>query len=98
LGVLLGAQNKIVFNESGRKETFDSQGIYKSTDIGAMFGIGVEVPLKKSFLLTLEARNSIGLTDISGVPEIGDGSIKTNLFNVLLGVHYTLYKNKKKTK
>ncbi len=67
---------------------FDRTDNYKKMDWGITAGVGLMYPLTKHIMLSLEARNNIGLVNISELPVIGDKSIKTHTPNLLLGISY----------
>jgi hypothetical protein len=61
----------------------------KHVDCGLSTGLGLNLPLSKKCIFSVEIRNNRGLYNISSVPVIGDGSIKTNATVLLLGVRTT---------
>jgi len=73
-------------------ETFRNSPAYteKRFDAGISAGIGAKFPLKENISLTCEARNSLGLTDISNTPVINNGKILTNSASLLIGITYSL--------
>ncbi|MFN8713560.1 MAG: porin family protein [Bacteroidota bacterium] len=70
--------------------TSDQTDLFKKTETGLSFGIGVSYTLKEKFALSFEARNNLGLTDTSDLPVINNGVIKTNAVNFLFGFSYKL--------
>ena len=72
--------SKNVTNESNR------------LDIGLTTGIGLEVPIKKGFSLSFEARNNTGLYNTANQPLVYNGTRKNNSTNFLLGFSYALGK------
>lgn len=70
--------------------TSDQTDIYKKTETGLSFGLGLSYTLKEKFALSFELRNNLGLTDTSDLPVINNGVIKTNAINFLFGFSYKL--------
>ncbi len=66
----------------------DNTANYKRTDLGIITGLGARFPIKNKLFLSLEIRNNFGLTNISSVSVMNDGSIKTNSTNLLIGIEY----------
>ena len=71
-------------------DNFTTTKSFKKFDAGISGGIGVSLPIKDHFTLSLEVRNNLGLMNISDLPVYGDGSIKTNVTQLLLGVSYKM--------
>jgi len=68
--------------------TYDATDTFNNIDYGVTFGLGFTINLTKSFLLSLEGRNNIGLSDISALPVYRDGNMFTNSSNLLFGFAY----------
>jgi hypothetical protein len=66
----------------------DDQIFMKRFDAGITTGIGLIIPVRKKFALSLEARNNMGLYNISAFPVYHEGSILTNSTNLLFGFTY----------
>jgi hypothetical protein len=66
----------------------DNTDNYKRTDLGITTGLGARFPIKNKLFLSIEIRNNFGLTNISSVPVVNDGVIKTNSTNLLFGIEY----------
>jgi hypothetical protein len=77
LGPSIGFNTKAEFSAEG--ETEDYKDYIKSTDFGLVFGLGVNI---QQFLL--EARYSLGLTDINDFPG-DDDSIKNSVIAFQVG-------------
>jgi len=75
------------FGEYPKTEN-DNTDNFKRTDLGITTGLGVRFPIKNKLFLSLEIRNNFGLTNISSVPVVNDGAIKTNSTNLLIGIEY----------
>lgn len=60
------------------------------SDAGLCFGSGLSYALAKQLALSLEVRNSLGLTNISNLPVYADASLKNNSLNCLFGILYRL--------
>lgn len=68
----------------------DNTSLDKRFDIGISTGLGLSVPIKSKFALSIEVRNNLGLYNVSAVPVVNNGTIKTNSTNFLLGFTYKL--------
>ncbi len=70
----------------------DIKSTLNSTDFGLVFGAGAEFKVAPLVALTLDARYSLGLTDLSkGVPgEVTHTSVKTTGIQILAGVLFHL--------
>lgn len=75
------------FSEYPKTET-DNTDKFKRIDFGVTTGLGARIPIKSKIFLSIEIRNNLGLTNISSLPVVNDGSIKTNSTNVLFGIEY----------
>jgi hypothetical protein len=60
----------------------------KRFDIGISLGLGLSVPIRKKISVSLEVRNNLGLYNISSLPVVNDGTIKTNSTNFLFSCNY----------
>jgi hypothetical protein len=60
----------------------------KRFDAGITTGIGLIIPIRKKFAISLEARNNMGLYNVSALPVYHDGSIINNSTNLLFGFTY----------
>ncbi|MBX7203992.1 MAG: PorT family protein [Bacteroidia bacterium] len=74
----------IAENNLGRTKTIAS-GL-KPFDIGICAGVGMQFTFKKNFIVSLETRESLGLQNISSLPVINNGSIKTQFIQLIVGV------------
>lgn len=63
--------------------TDDITDNFKTLDFGLTFGIGKTFKLKNKREITVEIRENLGLTNISSVQMVDDGSIKTNSLNLI---------------
>lgn len=79
VGVFLNSQSKA----NGTKINEDGNGLFKTLDFGGNFGIGTRFKINEKYSLNLEIRHNYGLANISSVPVINGGSIKTNTFNLI---------------
>ena len=70
--------------------TFDHTPYLKRFDTGISTGFGFSIPIKTRFCISFEVRNNLGLYNISAIPVIDNGSIKTNSTNFLFGFTYKL--------
>jgi Outer membrane protein beta-barrel domain len=67
-------------------------------DTGISTGLGLSVPIKTKFAFSFEVRNNLGLYNVSDVPAINNGTIKTNSINFLFGFTYKLGQRTLETK
>lgn len=65
-------------------------------DFGASLGAGLSIPVKERIALSFEARDNLGLYNVSKVKVINDGTIKHNTTNFLFGFMYGINSGKKK--
>ena len=70
--------------------TIDNTSLDKRFDLGISAGLGLSLPIKTRFAFSFEVRNNLGLYNVSEVPVINNGTIKTNSTNFLLGFTYKL--------
>ncbi|HTJ52822.1 MAG TPA: porin family protein [Cyclobacteriaceae bacterium] len=61
---------------------------YKRGDLGLSTGIGILIPLQKSFSLNISINDNLGLINTSKVPVYHNGTVKNNSLMLLLGVNY----------
>jgi hypothetical protein len=68
---------------------YNNTNYYTKTDLGITAGIGLAIPIKDKFALSLEIRNNLGLMNINNNTfENGSDNIKTNSTNLLIGFAY----------
>ncbi|MEO6667859.1 MAG: porin family protein [Ferruginibacter sp.] len=65
-------------------------------DFGISLGAGLSLPLTKNIALSFEARDNLGLYNVSKAKVINNGTIKHNSINVLFGILYALHSGNKK--
>ncbi|MBI9039206.1 MAG: PorT family protein [Bacteroidales bacterium] len=68
----------------------DNTHNFKRLDFGLTYGLGMIFPIREKLLLSAEIRNNIGLSNISSLPLVNDGSIKTNSIIILIGIAYRI--------
>jgi hypothetical protein len=71
-----------LWNDYDERNT-DQTDNYKSLDFGLTFGFGKTFKLKNNNEISVEIRENLGLSNISDVPVVGNGSIKTNSLNLI---------------
>jgi hypothetical protein len=84
IGYLLGQADVTKIN--GEKSIEKHIANFNKADLGVSGGAGVEIPLKR-YVLSFEIRDNLGLSNISKLPVMDDGSIKTNALNFLIAAH-----------
>ena len=87
LGYLI---KKTIIVEAENFPTWTSDDTYlcKDFDFGLTTGLGLLLPIKQKFALSLEVRNNLGLYNTSAVPVINNGTIKTNSTNFMINLVY----------
>lgn len=94
LSVLLKEENKFPYAYPWT----DMTNSYKPIDFGIQAGLGISIPIKKRFDITLEDRTSIGLIDIRKNSIPADGHFKTFSSALFFGFNYKFGKTKTTTK
>jgi Outer membrane protein beta-barrel domain len=74
--------------EGFSNENFDSTFLYNRTDFGFSLGFGKTFDLNDENSIFLELRGNLGLTNISKVKVIDDGSIRTGSINFTFGYSF----------
>ena len=87
VGFLMSAKSK------GGGESVDLKDFTKGIDFGLSSGLGFTIPISDSFFFSLEARNNLGIYNISKLPLSYDGGLLTNSTNLLLGFSYQFGQN-----
>jgi len=85
LGYLLKSTSEIEGQTS-----FDTTDLNKKLDVGLSAGIGIEFSVGEKVELMIEARDNLGLLNISKVQITNDNSLKTNSLNFLFSVIYKI--------
>jgi hypothetical protein len=80
------SESALIFFPSGES---DGTNDFNRTDFGVSMGIGLSFTIDK-IILSMEARDNLGLINISKLPLYGSGSIKTNAANMVFGIGYKL--------
>ncbi len=80
------------------KQTTDNTSRDQRFDLGATGGLGLSVPIKDNFLISLEIRDNLGLYNVSKVQVINNGTIKTNSTNFLITLSYKFGTRQTETK
>jgi hypothetical protein len=70
------------------EQKYDGTKTYQTIDLGLSGGLGFTIPFSDSFIISLEARNNLGLYNVSKSPIISEGEFFTNSTNLLLGFAY----------
>lgn len=86
LGFFLNSTTKV----EGDKIKDESNMLFKDLDFGWSFGIGKKVKLSEKSNINIELRDNLGLINVSDVPVYGNGTVKLNSFNLLLGYEFKL--------
>ena len=87
IGFNLSAKRKITVN--GDSEEEDVKDDVKSIDFGLGFGAGVSLPMDH-YSIFVEARYTLGLTNINDDPEDSDTDVKTKGIQIFAGVTFPL--------
>lgn len=88
LGYLI-KQNDVTeaFGEYPKTE-IDNTDNFERFDFGLATGLGINFPIRNKIFISFEIRNNLGLSNISSIPVVNDGTIKTNSTNLLIGIVY----------
>jgi hypothetical protein len=91
-GLLLNSKEKYTLHlvNGSNYEGTSHTGLYKSFDLGLNLKTGLTIPLRKHYNLQIEVKDDLGLMNISSVPVIDNGSIKTNSLNLLAGISFKI--------
>lgn len=65
-------------------------GLIKDFNFGANLGVGMRFPVSETANVNIELRDNLGLANISKVPVVGDGTVKTNSVNLILSYQFGL--------
>lgn len=84
--------DRLVMKGAGDMKISENETQFQKTDFGISAGLGVLVPIGEKYSFSFEARNNLGLMDISTGPIVNNGTIKTNALNFLVGFSYKLGK------
>lgn len=87
IGVLFGKTDRLIMDDYS--PIGNEKKDYKPWDFGLAGGLGMAVPIKKHWLISLEARNYFGIVDIHNYPGV-NGYVLTNTTDLNLGVAYKL--------
>lgn len=85
-GMLLRSRQS--FGDEREFPTVDNADDLKQWDMGISGSLGGELPLSDKLRLQAEMRYDKGLTNISALPVVDDGSIRTNAVSLLVGCSY----------
>ena len=88
ISYLLSSETEIDSSVSETVSNIDSTDRFKKVDLGLSFGIGKGFKLNEKNNLNFEIRYNLGVTNISDVPVINNGKIKTNSMNLLMGLTF----------
>ena len=66
----------------------DQLAVFNRHEIGLTTGVGLAYNFSFPLTISLEARNNLGLNNLSSQAAINNGTIKTNGLNFLLGLSY----------
>jgi hypothetical protein len=89
-GLLLKETTTIDGNSEIPGSSSDETDKFKEVDGGITIGAGVLIPLKNNLELSFEARDNLGLSNISSVAVSGGGTIKTNSALLLIGLSFSI--------
>lgn len=74
---------------NGDRVTDDSD-TFKTMDFGVNLGIGTRIDIDEKSALNIELRDCLGLTNVSKVPVIDNGTVKTNSLALILVWQFSL--------
>lgn len=90
VGILVSAKDK--GTEDGVAYDTDIKDYLKSTDFGAVVGVGFDYKIGESGMLTFDARYSLGLSNVGKDP-VGDESFKNNCIGINVGYAFEMGKH-----
>ncbi|MEL1246213.1 porin family protein [Flavobacterium sp. DGU11] len=76
--------------DGDKTEDESGNGIFKEFDFGLNLGLGMRVPIDEKNDLNIELRDNLGLVNISDVPVIDNGTVKTNSVNLIVSWQFGL--------
>ncbi|MCW4469734.1 PorT family protein [Flavobacterium sp. MFBS3-15] len=76
--------------DGDKVEDESGDGIFKTLDFGLNLGLGMRIPLDNKNDLNIELRDNLGLVNISDVPVMDDGTVKTNSVNLIVSWQFGL--------
>lgn len=85
-GIYVGESGKV----DGNKVKTEGGDLYKSINAGINLGFGTSIPLNAKNNLNIELRDNLGLINISDVPVVDNGTLKTNSVNLIVGWQFSL--------
>jgi Outer membrane protein beta-barrel domain len=71
-------------------KTEDDYSIFKKINFGVNLGAGMRIPINATNDLNIELRDNLGLVNISDVPVVGNGTVKTNSVNLMVIWQFSL--------
>jgi hypothetical protein len=86
LGFFLNSNSKV----NGENTNEDANSLFKSFNLGANLGLGTRFKINEKNSLNLEIRHNYGLSNISDVPVMGNGTVQTNSFNLIANWQFGL--------
>ena len=86
IGCFLNTNTKV----EGRNTNEDGNDLFKTLDFGANLGVGTNFKINSKSSLNLELRHNYGLSNISDVPIVVGGTVKTNSFNLIANWQFDL--------
>lgn len=91
IGYLLSARD--AFKGEGYIPSGTTKDNFNEWDMGISASLGWSIPLNEKLALQAEVRYDKGLTNISAIPVVGGGSIRTNATVPMLGCSYLFGKS-----
>lgn len=76
--------------DGDKVEDESGDDIFKTLDFGLNLGLGMRIPLDNKNDLNIELRDNLGLVNISDVPVMDDGTVKTNSVNLIVSWQFGL--------
>lgn len=86
IGFFLNTNTKV----EGRNTSEEGNDLFKTLDFGANLGVGKNFKINSKNSLNLELRHNYGLSNISDVPIVSGGTVKTNSFNLIANWQFDL--------
>ncbi len=90
-------KSQLSFTGEGNIPSIETTDDHKAWDLGISASLGGSIPLGDKLSLQAEVRYDKGFTNISALPVVDDGSIRTNAVALLIGCGYLLGGGAKQT-
>jgi opacity protein-like surface antigen len=84
MGYLISSTSKLYIDNTLNATSRNTLGL-KKTEVSALVGAGVMIPIKERFVLSAEWRNNVGMSNISATAIVNNQTLRTVSSNLLIG-------------